>query len=194
MNKNSSKTINVYLTLDQLVIKGYFNKHDPAPIYKRQLSHEFAQYIMENVESAKRYDVIFYKFKCANEIDKQYADPMMYAIRRHFSDIKNEKTKDFKKYKRRNVALLLISTIIVMLFHFLIPLILTSAQGISAVVSNSLDVFSWVILWHPIDELIFNWNPHLKEICLLNKLATAELIIMENEKKVNADNVFRVVA
>ena len=189
------KTINIYLTLDQLVVQGYFNPHDPAPIYKRQLSHQFELYIMENVALFKRFDVIFYKFKYANEIDKQYAEPLMYAIRRHFSELKEDKTKNFKKYKRRNIMMLVASTIIVTLFHILIPMVLTSEKGFSSAVSNSLDVFSWVILWHPIDELVFNWNPHLAKINLLNKLATSELIIIENEKKATVDNsALRVVA
>ena len=195
MKNYPPKTINVYVTLDQLVIQGYFNPHDPAPIYKRQLSHQFELYIMENVALFKRYDVIFYKFKYANEIDKQYAEPMMYAIRRHFNELKEHKIKNFEKYKRRNIMMLVISTLFVTLFHILIPMVLTPDKGISSAVSNSLDVFSWVILWHPIDELVFNWNPHLKEINLLNKLATSELIIIENEKKGGVDNnALRVVA
>src|ERR1700685_322958 len=117
------KTINVYLTLGQLVIQGYFNPHDPAPIYKRQLSHQFELYIMENVALFKRYDVIFYKFKYANEIDKQYAEPLMYAIRRHFTELKEDKIKNFKKYKRRNIMMLIISTLFVTLFHILIPMV-----------------------------------------------------------------------
>jgi hypothetical protein len=195
MNNYIPKTINVYLTLDQIAIQGYFNPHDPAPIYKRKLSHQFELYIMENVALFKRYDVIFYKFKYANEIDKQYAEPLMYAIRRHFTELKEDKIKDFKKYKRRNIMMLAASTLFVTLFHILIPMVLTSGKGISSAVSNSLDVFSWVILWHPIDELVFNWNPHLAKINLLDKLATAELIIIENEKKANVDNsALRVVA
>jgi len=189
------KTINVYLTLDQLVIQGYFNPHDPAPIYKRQLSRQFELYIMENVALFKRYDVIFYKFKYANEIDKQYAEPIMYAIRRHFTELKEDRIKNFKEYKRRNIIMLVASIMIATLFHILIPIVLTSDKGISSAVSNSLDVFSWVILWHPIDELVFNWNPHLAKINLFNKLASAELIIIENEKKAFVDNsALRVVA
>jgi hypothetical protein len=188
MKTYTPKTINVYVTLDQLVIPGYFNPHDPAPIYKRQLSHNFGLYIMENVALFKRYDVIFYKFKYANEIDKQYAEPMMYAIRRHFNELKEHKIKNFEKYKRRNITMLIASTLIVMLVHILLPMMLTSDKGFSSAVRNSLDIFSWVILWRPIDELIFNWNPHLEEINLLNKLATAELIIIENEKKATVSN------
>ena len=195
MKSYSHKTINVYLTLDQLVIQGYFNPHDPAPIYKRQLSRQFELYIMENVALFKRYDVIFYKFKYANEIDKQYAEPMMYAIRRHFTELKEDRIKSFKNYKRRNIMMLIAGVVVVTLFHILIPMVLTSDKGISSAVSNSLDVFSWVILWHPIDELVFNWNPHLAKINLLNKLATSELIIIENEKKATVDNsALRVVA
>ena len=189
------KTINVFVTLDQLVIQGYFNPHDPAPIYKRQLNHQFEQYIMANVALFKRYDIIFYKFKYANEMDKQYAEPVMYAIRRHFNELKEYRIKNFEKYKRRNITMLIASTLIVMLFHILLPMVLTSDKGISSAVRNSLDIFSWVILWHPIDELIFHWNPHLAEINLLNKLATAESIIIENEKKATvSNNTLRVVA
>lgn len=196
MKSPQLKTINVYLTLDQHAIQGYFNPHDPAPIYKRQLSHQFELYIMKTVALFKKYDVIFYKFKYANEIDKQYAEPMMYAIRHHFTELKEDKIKNFKKYQRRNIIMLVASTLIVTLFHILVPMVLTSPEkGISSAVSNSLDVFSWVILWHPIDELVFNWTPHLEKIHLLSKLATAELIIIENEKKATAgNNALRVVA
>jgi len=34
-----------------------------------------------------------------------------------------------------------------------------------------------VMLWQPIDKLVFQWNPYLKEINTLNKLAKAEVII-----------------
>jgi len=195
MKSYPPKTIDVYVTLDQHVMKGYFNPHDPAPIYKRQLNHHFGLYIMENVALFKRYDVIFYKFKCANDMDKQYAEPVMYAIRRHFNELKEHKIKNFEKYKRRNITMLIASILIVTLFHIVLPLVLTSDEGFSAAVRNSLDIFSWVILWRPIDELVFNWNPHLAEINLFNKLATAELIIIENEKKATVDNsALRVVA
>ncbi|MGZ3928687.1 MAG: hypothetical protein ACXVJG_17150, partial [Mucilaginibacter sp.] len=116
MKNYPPKTINVYLTLDPLVIQGYFNLHDPAPIYKRQLSHHFELYIMENVALFKRYDVIFYKFKYTKDIDKQYAEPMIYAIRRHFTELKEDKIKNFKKYKSRNIMMLVAGTLIVTLF------------------------------------------------------------------------------
>src|SRR3954452_25421509 len=106
MNPVKSQNINIFLTLEQRVIEGYFNTHDPSPIYKRQLSHQFESYIMASVASAKRYSPVFYKLKCAKEIDKQYAEPLLYAIRRHFSVRKLEREKDFSKFKRKNFVVL----------------------------------------------------------------------------------------
>jgi len=195
MNKSlSKKSVNVFLTLDQFVIDGYFNKHDPMPIYKRQLSLQFEQYILDSVVAAKRYDVVFYKVKFSKEGDRQYAEPLMYAVRRHFLEKKADAIKDFTKFKLHNWMLLAVSLVIVILSSVLLPAILSQGQGISSGISNSLEVFAWVILWHPIDELLFNWNPHLKEICLFNKLATAEVILIENEKKSVAIDPLRIVA
>lgn len=194
MNNSDQKSINVFLTLDQRVVDGYFNKHDPSPIYKRQLSHQFENYIMSSVNTAKIYSVIFYKLKCTKEIDKQYGEPLLYAIRRHFLIKKQEKEKEFTKFKKRNFLVLAVSVVAAILFHALIPVFFKEDHQVPEGLINSLDVFSWVILWHPIDELMFNWNPHLKDINLLKKLSTAESIIIENEKSHVIDNAFRVVA
>ena len=194
MSKFDSKSINIFLTLDQLVIDGYYNKHDPSPLYKRQLRHQFEEYIMASVASAKRYSPIFFKLKCNKEMDKQYGEPLMYSIRRHFLLKKQERELAFKKFKRRNFVLLAISVAFVILCQGVVPLLLNSEQQLHTGLSNSLDVFSWVILWHPIDELVFHWNPYLKDICLFDKLAAAESIIIENEKNLMVDNTFRVVA
>jgi hypothetical protein len=39
-----------------------------------------------------------------------------------------------------------------------------------------------VVLWKPIERLIFYWNPFLKDICLLDKMISAEATVIENEK------------
>lgn len=182
MSEVLPKSVDIFLTVDPQTINGYFNAHDPAPIYKRQLSHALDIYINTCVEQAKRYTVIFYKLKCNSELDKQYAEPLMYAIRRHFRNKLEIREKEFRKFKRRTWGLLAVSLAIVMLCQGLVPLILNEEQHFHSGLSNSLDVFSWVILWRPIDKLIFYWNPHLKDICLLKKLATAEVILIDNAK------------
>lgn len=189
MSQPTPKSIDIFLTLGQRVIDGYFNKHDPSPIYKRQLSHQFEDYIMASVRSAKRYSVIFYKLKCTSDYDKQYAEPLMYAIRRHFEERLEIKNKEFRRFKRRSWMVLAVSISVVIMFHSLLPSIVKDENGVHSGLINSIDIFSWVLLWHPIDELIFHWNPHLKEISLLTKLAYSKFIVINaSEKMTVADS------
>jgi hypothetical protein len=84
--------------------------------------------------------------------------------------------------------------VIVTVLQGFVPLIFDVQPGVHEGLINSLDIFAWVLLWHPIDELVFHWNFHLKQISLYNKLATAESIIISNEKSAVVDNLYRVVA
>lgn len=174
--------INIFLTVDMQTLNSYFNSHDPAPIYKRQLSHQLEEYIKGTVTSAKRHSVIFYKFKCTNEMDKQYAQPLMYAIRRHYSLKMATRKKEFERFKIRSWILLAVSVLVVLVTQGFVPMLIDEENRLLSALHNSLDIFSWVLLWRPIDVLLFSWNPHLKDIGLLDKLATSELIIIEREK------------
>jgi hypothetical protein len=87
--------------------------------------------------------------------------------------------------------------VIVVLVNLLLPLVISKEVADETGLTHLLDVFSWVIFFHPLDELLFNWNPHLKRILLLNKLTTAESIIIGHEKKASNTTpmeTFRVVA
>ncbi|MEO6330457.1 MAG: hypothetical protein ABIO55_16095 [Ginsengibacter sp.] len=172
--------INIFLTVNQHTIQEHFNPNDPAPIYKRQLSHQFEQYIMNSIESSKRYSAFYYKVTCKTESDKNYTDPFIYAIKRHFATKKALKVAVFEKFRRRSYKVLFASLGIVMICHGVVPIILHDEGGIHSALMNGIDIFSWVILWQPIDKLIFCWNPHLKEISIINKLATAEVIMTKD--------------
>lgn len=180
MGNPLSSDICIFISLDQESLNDYFNPHDPGPLYKRQLSHAFELYIINSIASVKRYSVLSYKI-CSNSAeDKQYTEPLVYAIRRHFAEKKTIKEAEFEKFKRRSYKLLFFSLSIVMVCHGFLPLLLKDSNQISSGLNNTLDVFSWVILWRPIDQLIFCWNPYLKDISIMNRLATGEVTLIDN--------------
>jgi hypothetical protein len=187
MSTSLIEKINIYITVDFQTINQYFNAHDPSPLYKRKINQKFEQYILNDVSSAKRYSAIFYKLNCIGPVNKQYAEPLMHAIQRHFSIKKELRQDEFKKFKRRNLSLLAISAAIVITCEAFLPLLFKDIGNIYDGLKNCLDVFSWVILWKPIYELLFSWNPYLKDILLLSKLSTAEVIIIDNKKSSEAE-------
>jgi len=177
------KRITIYLTINEETINSYFNAHDPAPLYKRQLSHGFEQYINACIVAIKRYSTVRYRLVCTRESDKEYIEPLMHAIRRHYSIQKAIKEEEFIKFKKRSYKLLFASLAIVMFCQGFLPVLLKENHRVHSALSNALDVFSWVILWKPIDKLIFAWNPYLKEISIFDRLMSAETVLVETDNE-----------
>ncbi len=179
MNNMLLKRITIFLTVDEKTIDAYFNAHDPSPIYKRQLSHEFEKYISSSIVAIKRYSTIRFKLVCNKESDRQYIEPLIHSIRRHFSVQKTIKESEFKKFKKGSYKLLGISMTVVMLSQLFMITVLKDDNRLHSLIGHALDIFSWVILWTPIDKLVFFWNPFLKEISIYDRLMNAEIIISE---------------
>jgi hypothetical protein len=177
MSKPVSKKIDVFLSVNKTTVNDYFNPHDPAPIYKRQLRRDMIAYLDDAVHNYSRHAEIRYKISCTKG-DKELVEPFMQAVRRHYQVNEQIAIKEFRKYKRRTFRLLFMSLAVVAICHTIPPLFL-SHEGFGATIMNSIDCFSWVILWKPIDRLVFDWNSHLKEISLYNKLANSEVLVME---------------
>jgi hypothetical protein len=172
MNKSLSKRISIFLSVDRKTINNYFNPHDTSPLYKRQIRFDFEQYLEGLLANYKRHTCICYKVTCKKE-DEDLIKPFMHAVRRHFYILEKQKRQEFQKFKKKNFRLLCLSILVVMFCHGALPMIFSEDLGISPTILNTLDVFSWVILWRPIDKLIFQWNSYLKEISLLHKMAHA---------------------
>ena len=177
MSKPVSKKIDVFLSINRSTVNEYFNPHDPAPIYKRQLRRDMIAYLTEAVNTYTRHTTIRYKVSCTKD-DKDLIEPFMQAVRRHYSTKEQVAIREFNKYKRRTFKLLFMS-LAVMALCFTIPPLFLGHEGFAGTVMSSIECFSWVVLWKPIDRLVFDWNHHLKEISLYTKLTNAEMLVME---------------
>lgn len=179
---------NIYVRLDEQTVHDYFNHHDPAPLYKRQLGHEFEQYIYNSLLTSSRHTIIRYQVICLDYADKRFVAPVSQAIRNHFNLKKSLKEKEFAIFRKRTFRLLIASLVIVLLFQGVLSYVAGLIDDrMSGAMHNTLDVFSWVILWKPLDRLIFYWNPFKKDIHLLDRLANAEISVLEKGKSIGKD-------
>ncbi|WP_207426354.1 hypothetical protein [Pedobacter sp. SYSU D00535] len=180
---SSFKSVNVYLALDRNSVEEYFNRNDPSPMYRRQLSVKFEDYIKKCVLEAKEDDLVIFKLYSSSDKEQQYAEPLMYAIKRHFSERKTEEIRAFTKFKRHNGGIIAVNLLVVALSNFLLPLIISEKVAYETGVKHLLEVLWFVIFYHPLGELLFNWKPHVQKIELMEKLTNVEYLIVEKEKK-----------
>ncbi|HRG83936.1 MAG TPA: hypothetical protein PLO99_15555, partial [Chitinophagaceae bacterium] len=85
MKTSVAEPVCIYIRLDEQTVHDYFNHHDPAPLYKRQLGHEFEQYIFNSLLTSSRETVIRYQVICLDHADKRFIAPVTQAIRNHFN-------------------------------------------------------------------------------------------------------------
>ena len=175
MKKALPTRVSIFLSIDPQSVFKYYNSHDPAPLYNRQLSHEFQEYLLYSAAKAQRTSGIRYKLICKKESDQRFTEPILMSIRRHFEKQRIRKEQEFTKFKKGNYALLSI-----IILQAALPVVLKIDYSF---LSNALYVFSCVVLWKLIERLIFYWNPLKKEILLLKKMETAESMVIVNEKE-----------
>ncbi|MER3471053.1 MAG: hypothetical protein C4330_06890 [Chitinophagaceae bacterium] len=65
--------------------------------------------------------------------------------------------------------MLALSLGVIMICQGLLSYVINKEHRVHSALINALDVFSWVILWKPIELLIFSWNPFLKKFTCLTK-------------------------
>ncbi|HMK04250.1 MAG TPA: hypothetical protein VK489_08665 [Ferruginibacter sp.] len=174
-----TEKIDIFLIVSPQAIEEHFNKNDPSPLYKRQLSHEFEEYINRIKAPARKHTVIEYKITCKTDDDKQYTEPLIYAIKRHFSDVMITLQTEFERFKRRNYLILSIGLGIILLSHVFIPMMSKDEGAIESAILMGIDIFSWVMMWQPIDNLLFHCNRQLREIVTIKKLTEAEIVYTE---------------
>lgn len=177
------RRISIFLSVNPETTLNYYNANDPAPLCYRQLSLEFQEYLHTSITPAKKNTAIQHKVFCSGETDTRFfADPLMRAIRRHFAVGKQLEEQEFRKFKKRNYILLVLAFFIVVLFQGIVPGVFGQDHLIHSVFSNVIDVFSWVIMWKPIERLVFYRNPFLKKMPLMDKMINAELTAVKNDK------------
>ena len=183
MKKPLSTRISIFLSVDAHSIFKYYNSHDPAPLYNRQLSHELQDYLENSVMSANSSSNISYKLICNKESDHKFIKPILMSIHRHFAIKRAMGERQFAQFKKRNYLLLSIG---ILLMIFLQAAVL-SIPAINPVFSNVLNVFSLVIMWRPVERIIFYQNAYKKKIELMKKMEEAESIVITNEKEYTVD-------
>jgi hypothetical protein len=182
--KSHPKKLSVFISLNNDSIHSFYNVNDPAPLQYRQLSYEFQDYLDASVASAGRNTLINYKIFCGYNAGMNFmVDPLIRSIKRHYIVKQEQACARFRRFKHKNIILLMIAFAVVMICQGLLPVILGQQHRIHSLFSNALDVFSWVILWKPIERLIFYWNPFLKDILLYEKMSTAQMLIIDNEQE-----------
>ena len=160
--------------VDQLLVS-----RDSLFYGKRMLNSEAEEFIIEEAAMASRKDHIHLRIHLRkNEISSK--DEILTAIRQHFNYRQKKSRRQLKKVLQLGWRSLLTS---ILFFGLLVSLtfviIKLFPEGtVSLTIRELLIIGGWVALWRPIDLLLYEWRPILREVKLFRKIEQCKVDVV----------------
>jgi len=155
-------------------IEQLFDNRDPAPFRERDLDPDLLEYLIAAAEDLAAHGPFHIAFWLPTE---RPVEEIASAFRAHF-DYELERIERRRRRQRRTgqVSLLIGIVLLIALLSLaqLLPHWLPEGSMREAV-REGLVILSWVALWRPVDNLIYEWLPARRMRRLLTTLHDAEI-------------------
>jgi len=154
-------------------IEQLFDNRDPAPFRERDLDPGLAQYLRDAAEDLAEvgaYRVVFWlENPCPpGEIEQ--------AFHAHFENVLERIQRERRRRRRTGQAALSLAVVLVIVLLSLGQLVGKLVPGTLGVgLREGLVISSWVVMWRPIEVLIYDWIPVRHERKVLSKLLAATI-------------------
>jgi len=163
-------------------IEQLFDHRDPAPFYERDLDDDAADYLIASVEELPNRQPFALTVWVAEPLPPDItADTILESIARHFDHALAQSKRRMKKRLRRARWMLAVG-----LAALAAVIVATNAARsepgtLGYILSEGLTILAWVILWRPLEILLFDWPPYLDEKRCLARIRGAPLAIRQAE-------------
>jgi len=154
-------------TVEQL-----FDNRDPAPFRERDLDPDLVEYLFaagEDLISHGKFKIVFWIVgPCVpEEVETGFRAHIDYEIERL--------DRRRRRHRRTGQAALVIGVSMLALLLSISQLLARYEHRALVVLNEGLVIFSWVVMWRPVDMLIYDWIPMRRERKVLARLHTAPL-------------------
>jgi hypothetical protein len=154
-------------------IENVFDLRDPAPFRNRDLDPTLRDYLVDSAEDLLSQKGLLIVFWLENPCEmKQLEEP----VRAHFSYELERLTRNRLREVRMGFMSLVIAFFLITLFTAASQLVghqLTSTLGTA--LKEALIISGWVLLWRPIEVLVYDGLPWRRTRKILNKLIHARI-------------------
>lgn len=147
-------------TIDQL-----FDNRDPAPFRERDLDPTLVEYLVAAAEDlASPFKVVFWVAQpCA-------PDEVQTGYRAYFDYELDRINRRSRRQRRTGQVALLLGLVLMVSLLSLSELLGAGSNRVTRAVREGLAILSWVVMWRPVEALIYDWLPIRRERKLMRRL------------------------
>lgn len=152
-------------------IEHIFDNRDPAPFRERDLDPDLVEYLIdasEDLVAHKRFRVVFWLDQPCEprEIEQ--------AFRAHFAFEQQRLLRTRRRHRRTGLIALAVALVLFVALLSAAELVQGFVGGsLGATIHEGLVISCWVLLWRPIDLLLYDWIPWRRERNVVRRLVVA---------------------
>lgn len=150
-----------------------FDNRDPAPFRERDLDPDLVEYLLEAGDDLVSHDSIRLVFWL--EKPGQPAE-IEAAVRAHFQYELDRLDRRRRRQRRSGQLSLLLGVVLIVALLSLAQLVASLVPGsVGAALREGLVISSWVVMWRPVQILVYDWIPVRRERRVMRRLLEARI-------------------
>jgi hypothetical protein len=156
-------------------IERLFDRRDPAPFLERALDPGLVDYLLAAVEELAPHD----RFRVVFWLDRPcHPGEIEAAVHAHFAYALDRLERQRRKQRRIGQISLVLGVAVIVALLSLAQLVVRMFPGsIGAALREGLVISSWVVIWRPVEILIYDWIPVRRERRVMHRLQAAPIVV-----------------
>lgn len=150
-----------------------FDNRDPAPFRERDLDPDLVEYLLaagEDLSGHDRFRVVFWLERPSPPGE------VAAAFRAHFEYELERLDRRRRRHRRTGQLALLLGVALLVVLLSLSRLVAAALPGsLGAALREGLVISSWVVMWRPVEILIYDWIPVRRERRVMRRLLAAPI-------------------
>ena len=156
-----------------------FDGRDPAPFHERDLDDDAVEYILGAVQELPPKARIKMVFWVGEALPPQIpVDTFVEAVRSHFEYEVDKLRRRIREHVRQGEITLGAGLFVLTLFLTLAELTTLLPSGtLRQILREGLVIIGWVAMWRPLDVLLYDWWPLVRQRRLCSRVVDAEIVV-----------------
>ena len=155
-----------------------FDGRDPAPFHERDLDEDPAEYILGAVQEITPRAPIKMVFWIAGPPLQIPVETFAEAVRAHFRYEIEKLGRRIREHVRHGEIALVVGLFVLTVFLTLAGLTKWLPGGtVTQILREGLVITGWVAMWRPLELLLYDWWPMVRQRRLCQRVADAEIAV-----------------
>lgn len=155
-----------------------FDGRDPAPFHDRDLDEDAVEYILGSVQELAPKARIKLVFWVEGEPAQLPDETFVAAVRAHFEYEVEKLRRRTREHVRQGELTLAIGLVVLTAFLTLAELTAWIRVGtLRQILREGLVIIGWVAMWRPLEVLLYDWWPLVRQRRLCQRVVEAEIAV-----------------